>query len=124
MTIQQIRLERLQPTDSPRTQQQEYLKTLTPEQIYQKHGYPEVWEMNKTLYISEGNNRLLSMFGKTQLALVDLKITKGIPLYFIDNLELILKRARKMQEHGIYTLPDLLTTDFDTSRFPELWPCG
>ncbi len=121
MTIQQVRLDTLQPTDTARAQQQEYLQTLTPEEIYKKHGYPEVWQINKTLYISEGNNRLLSMTGKTQLALVDLKNTNGIPLYFLDNLELVLQRARKMQEHNIYTLPDLLTMDFDTSLFPELW---
>lgn len=123
MTIQQIELKRLQPTDIARAQQQEYLSTLTPEQIYKKHGYPEVWKVDKTLYISEGNNRLLSMTRKTQLALVDLKTTEKIPQYFIDNLKLIIKRAQKMQQHGIYTLPDLLTTDFDTSQFPELWPC-
>jgi hypothetical protein len=73
-------------------------------------GLPEVWKTPEGLLISDGNQRTAAMAKRGREKIhVDLKqFNPELQMFFAEQYEEILARAKKLRENGIYNPYDLL----------------
>jgi hypothetical protein len=107
MAIRIIDVDVLQPSDLLRVQSQAYLETLNINEIKERHGLPQVWEVDGSFIISDGNQRAANLAKRgVKVIEVDYQGTQ-IKDYFLDFLNLVVSRAEALRKQGIYTPRDL-----------------
>ena len=108
MPARLIEIAELQPTDTLRQEAVSYLSELSLIEIESRHGMPQVWETEKGLLISDGNQRIATMAKRGEIhAKVDYCNLGKVPAaesYFLDT---ITKRAEQLRNQGIYSPGDL-----------------
>lgn len=108
MPARLVNLAELQPTDTLRADTISFLETLTPEQILDIKGQIQVWETNKGLLISDGNNRAAVLVSKGRQKIeVDYISRREAETYCPDFLDTVIGRAESLSSKGILSPYDL-----------------
>ncbi|MBI2629678.1 hypothetical protein HYW76_01120 [Candidatus Pacearchaeota archaeon] len=110
MPVQQIEIEKLQPTDNLRVESFSYLVQLADEEldkIDEKEGHPQAWLVDGKIIISDGNQRTAAraMKGKR---VVNVDYQGELPSYLAGFAEEVLIRKTRLQKNGVYSFFDLL----------------
>ncbi len=109
MPARLIEIAELQPTDTLRPEAVAYFMSLSHEEIRERHGIPQVWETERGIIISDGNNRT-GVYARKGIKRLEVDFQKGIkdiPDYFLDYLNGIISQAEVLKMQGIYTPYDL-----------------
>ncbi len=109
MPARLIEIAELQPTDTLRVEVINYYSALSNDEIKAKHGVPQVWQTNRGMLISDGNNRT-GIYAKRGAKLIEVDFQDGINNIldcFSEYLEEIVSRAEDLRKQGIFSPHDL-----------------
>jgi len=112
MPARLVRIDELQPTDTPRPNSFGVLRDFPIRQldeIDEKEGLPQAWQTEAGLLISDGNQRTAARAAKG-LTTVRVDYQGHVPEYMQDFLDIITESAKRLQNECIYNFKDLIST--------------